>query len=133
MILVDTGIWVDHLRAGNPVLAHLLERGAVLTHPWVIGELALGNLSSRSQVLRLLQGLPKVVVASDEEVLTLVDNEGLAGAAGIGYVDAQLVAATRLTPDARLWTAERRLAGVAARLGVGFEPERERPSTGAGR
>jgi hypothetical protein len=103
----------------------------VLTHPLVIGELALGNLSSGGEVLHLLRGLPKAVVASDEEVLTLVGNAGVAGA-GIGYVDVQLVTATRLTPDARLWTSERQLAAVAARLGVGVQPRRERASARGG-
>ena len=128
MILVDTSIWVDHLRTGSRTLARLLQGGAVLAHPWVTGELALGNLSRRSEVIALLQGLSQATVASDNEVLSLIDQEGLSGA-GIGYVDAQLIAATRLTPDASLWTAERRLALAAARLGVGFEPDRPKPTT----
>ncbi|MGH7722533.1 MAG: type II toxin-antitoxin system VapC family toxin [Candidatus Dormibacteria bacterium] len=130
MILVDTSIWVDHLRAGEARLARLLERGMVLSHPWVIGELALGNLSPGSEVLRLLQGLPEAVVASDAEVLILMGQERLAGV-GIGYVDAQLLAAARLTPGAQLWTGERRLAAVAARLKLGFEPLEEGHSADA--
>ena len=122
MILVDTSVWVDHLRSGNAALGRLLESAAVLGHPWVTGELCLGNLSRRSEVIGLLQGLPQAVVASDEEVLGLIDGERLSGT-GIGYVDAQLLAATRLTPDARLWTGERRLAAVAEHLGVAFAPE----------
>ncbi len=122
MILVDTSIWVDHLRAGHVRLASMLERGAVLGHPWVIGELALGNLGSGGEVIRLLQGLPQAVVASDEEVLELIGREGLAGT-GIGYVDAQLLAATRLTRDARLWTGERRLGAIAARLHLTLGPD----------
>ena len=122
MILVDTSVWVDHLRSGNAALGRLLESGAVLGHPWVTGELCLGNLGRRSEMIRLLQGLPQAVVASDEEVLGFIDRESLPGA-GIGYVDAQFLAATRLTPGARLWTGERRLAAVATRVGVGFEPD----------
>jgi predicted nucleic acid-binding protein len=120
--LVDTSVWVDHLRSGNTALGRLLESGAVLGHPWVTGELCLGNLGRRSEVIRLLQGLPQAIVASDEEVLGFIDRESLAGA-GIGYVDAQLLAATRLTPGASLWTGERRLTAVATRLGVAFAPE----------
>jgi predicted nucleic acid-binding protein len=121
VILVDTSIWVDHLRSGNAALGELLDRGAVLGHPWVTGELSLGNLGRHSEVIRLLHGLPQAVVASDEEVLSFIDLEGLPGS-GIGYVDAQLLAATRLTPDARFWTGERRLSAAAARLGISFEP-----------
>jgi predicted nucleic acid-binding protein len=122
VILVDTGVWVDHLRSGNAALGRFLETGAVLGHPWVTGELCLGNLGRRSEVIRLLRGLPQAIVASDEEVISFIDRESLSGA-GIGYVDAQLLAATRLTPDASLWTGERRLAAVAARLRVAFAPE----------
>ena len=128
MILVDSSIWVDHLRSGNAALGDLLDHGAVLGHPWVTGELSLGNLGRRSEVIRLLQGLPQASVASDEEVLSFIDRERLSGT-GIGYVDAQLLAATRLTPDARLWTAERRLSAVAARLAIVFELQsRRQPS-----
>jgi len=125
VILVDTSVWVDHLRSGNAALGRLLESGAVLGHPWVTGELCLGNLGRRSEVIGLLRGLPQAIAASDEEVLGFIDRESLSGA-GIGYVDAQLIAATRLTPDARLWTGERRLAAVATRVGVGFEPDASR-------
>jgi predicted nucleic acid-binding protein len=130
VILVDTSIWVDHLRSGSAELSRLLEAGTVLAHPWVIGELALGNLSRRSEVMGLLQGLPQAVVATDHELLSFIDQEALQGT-GIGYVDALLLAATRLTRDASLWSGERRLSVVAARLGVSFEPERPTP-TGRG-
>ncbi len=115
MILVDTSIWIDHLRTGDAALVRLLNDNAVLAHPWVTGELALGDLRHRDEVISLLRGLPQAVVADEDEVLRLVDREGLYGA-GIGYVDAQLLAATRLTPDARLWTRDRRLATVTAQL-----------------
>ncbi len=125
MILVDTSIWVDHLRTGEPALAHLLDHGLVLAHPWVKGELALGRLSQRHEILGLLTGLPSAEIATDAEVLSLIEAERLYGL-GVGYVDAQLLAATRLTADARLWTADKRLAVVARRLGlladVGVEP-----------
>ncbi|MHB1718205.1 MAG: type II toxin-antitoxin system VapC family toxin [Acidimicrobiales bacterium] len=115
MILVDTSVWVDHLRAGEPALVHLLDHGLVLAHPWVTGELALGHLSQRQDILGLLTGLPSAQIATDAEVLGLIEAEQLYGL-GIGYVDAQLLAATRLTADARLWTADKRLAEVARHL-----------------
>ena len=117
MILVDTSVWIEHLRSGNTELARLLTESAVLGHPWVTGEISLGNLRNRSEVIGLLQRLPRADVASDDEVLHLIEREDLAGA-GIGYVDAQLLAATRLTADARLWTLHRKLTMVAVRLGL---------------
>ena len=117
MILVDTSIWVDHLRSQVSRLAGLLDNAAVLGHPWVTGELALGRLTQRDVILRLLAQLPQAAVATPGEVLAMVDAHGLHGR-GIGYVDAQLLASTLITADARLWTGDRRLAGVAAELGV---------------
>ncbi|NNM96694.1 MAG: type II toxin-antitoxin system VapC family toxin [Candidatus Dormibacteraeota bacterium] len=117
MILVDTSIWIDHLRNGNAALVRLLDSSAVLAHPWITGELALGNLSHRDEVIWLLCGLPQAGLADNDEVLRLIDQEGLSGA-GIGYVDAQLLAATRLTPDTKLWTRDKRLSTVTARLGL---------------
>lgn len=121
MILVDTSIWVNHFRSGEPVLVGLLEMGSVLGHPWVTGELALGHLSNRKEILGLLTGLPQVEVASAEETLDFIDVQQLYGL-GIGYVDVQLLAATRLTPDARLWTADKRLGTVARRLDMLAKP-----------
>lgn len=121
MILVDTSVWVDHLRAGYPHLVELLEQSMVLGHPWVTGELALGHLNRRHEVLGLLANLPQATVATPAEVQTLVGRHELHGA-GIGYVDAQLLAATLLTEDATLWTTDKRLAAVAARLGRASRP-----------
>lgn len=121
MILVDTSIWVDHLRTGRPALADLLERGMVLGHPWVTGELALGGLPPRGEVLRLLASLPQATVATGDEVLAFIDDHRLHGL-GIGFVDAQLLAATRLTPGARLWTGDRRLRDAATGLGCAVRP-----------
>ena len=124
MILVDTTVWVEHLRRGLPSLATLLQEGEVLIHPWVIGELACGNLRNRQQVLELLQGLPMATVASDAEVLLLIERDRLMGR-GIGYVDAHLLAAARLS-HCRLWTQDRRLAAVALEQGLGAgQPEQE--------
>ncbi len=102
MILVDTSVWIDHLRTGDAALRKLLERGQVLAHPFVIGELAMGNLKQREVVLSALQDLPRAVVALEDEVLRFISDRGLSGL-GIGYIDAHLLAAVRLTPDALLW------------------------------
>ena len=123
MILVDTSLWIDYLRGGNAALVRLLENNAVLAHPWVTGELALGTLNRREEFTSLLRGLPQAIVADSEEVLTLIDQEGLSGA-GLAYVDAQLLAATRLTPDTRLWTRDRRLSTVTERLGLDHSESR---------
>lgn len=117
MILVDTSVWIDHLRTGEPELAALLHDGQVLAHPWVTGELALGHLTRRADVLGLLQHLPQATTATDPEVLALIDRHRLSGL-GVGYVDTQLLAATLLTTAARLWTRDRRLSAIADRLGV---------------
>lgn len=117
MILVDTSVWIDHLRVGDPQLAELLQDGRVLAHPWVIGELSLGRLSRRSEILGLLRNLPQAKTATEAEVLALVQHQQLFGL-GIGYVDAQLLAATLLTTGTDLWTRDRRLAAVAAQLGL---------------
>jgi len=121
VILVDTSLWIDHLRSGNAVLADLLNNNAVLAHPWVTGELALGNLAHREEILGLLRGLPQATLAEHDEVLLLIEQQALSGA-GIGYVDAQLLAASRLTPDTKLWTTDKRLANIAARLGLEYQP-----------
>jgi len=121
VILVDTSIWIDHLRSGNATLARLLDDGAIVTHPSVIGELALGSLTNREELLALLHGLPQAAVADSDEVLLLIEQLPLYGA-GIGYVDAQLLAATKLTPDTKLWTIDKRLANVTARAGLDFQP-----------
>lgn len=121
MILVDTSVWIDHLRAGDPTLVRLLDNSSVVAHAWVTGELALGSLSRHDEVIRLIQGLPQATLAGDDEILRLIDQEALSGT-GIGYVDAQLLAATRLTPDTTLWTRDKRLSAVAARLGLAFQP-----------
>lgn len=121
MILVDTSIWVDHLRTSNAALIQLLDNGAVLAHPWVTGELALGNLSHREEVIWLLRDLPQASVADDDEILRLIEGKELFGA-GIGYVDAQLLSATKLSAEATLWSNDRRLSAAAVRLGVDFQP-----------
>ena len=117
MILVDTSVWVAHLRAGEPDLIAHLDAGDVLGHPLVLGEIAMGNLRDRADLLAALRNLPPAEVATDGEVLAFIEREALHGL-GIGYVGAHLLAAARLTPDTWLWTFDRRLAEVAERMGV---------------
>ena len=121
MILVDTSIWIDHLKSGSPPLAGLLERRGALAHPWVTGELALGHLRRRQEVIGLIDRLPQATLATASEVMTLIERHELYGT-GIGYVDAQLLAATKLTDAATLWTRDRHLRAATTRLGCAFEP-----------
>ena len=112
MLLVDTSVWIDHLRKGDDALAEALQDNLVIMHPHVFGELALGNLKDRSTVLSLLRNLPEAIVATDDEVQTMIEEQSLFGR-GIGYTDAHLLAAVRLTPEARLWTRDKYLHVVA--------------------
>ena len=122
MILVDTSVWVDHLRAGAPALAVALEQGAVLTHPFVVGELACGNLKNRSEVLQLLGDLPGALMATDAEALDFIERRALMGR-GIGYIDVHLLASVVLAGSARLWTRDQRLAAVADDLKLAYEEQ----------
>ena len=125
MILVDTSVWVDHLRRGNRKLATALERGEVVCHDFVIGELACGRLSARAEILNLLAALPRAPIVEPEEVLSLVEGHGLAGV-GIGWIDAHLLASARLG-QLELWTRDARLRRAA--LGIGAaRPARSSPS-----
>ncbi len=117
MILVDTSVWIDHLRSGSEDLADLLNRSQVLMHPFVLGELACGNLANRDELLGLLKELPRSAVASDNEVLVFIEKQTLMGK-GIGYIDAHLLAAVALEGSTRLWTRDRRLHAVAADLSL---------------
>jgi len=116
MILVDTSVWVDHLRGAEPDLTPLLYDDQVLAHPMVVGELACGSLGNRAEVLGLLSGLPQAPVATDQEVLALIEHHRLMGR-GIGYIDAHLLAATALAGPCLLWTSDRRLRDIARGLG----------------
>ena len=117
MWLVDSSVWIDHLRGANAVLQGRLDSGEVLGHPLVTGEIALGSIAQRSLVLQLLRQLPQAPEATHEQVLDLVERERLYGL-GLGYVDAHLLAATLLQPETLLWTGDRRLLDAARRLGV---------------
>ncbi len=121
MTLVDTSVWAEHIRREVGPLSAALLAGLVLAHPFVIGEIAMGNLRQRDVFLRGLQDLPQAVVAADHEVMRFIDQHRLFGS-GIGYVDAHLLAAAQLSVDATLWTFDKRLNAVAARLGLAYQP-----------
>jgi predicted nucleic acid-binding protein len=117
MILVDTSIWIDHLRAADQRLTALLSRNEVLTHPFVIGEIALGSVARRGEVLRYLNNLPAALTATHDEVMIFISRHGLANS-GLGYVDATLLASTALTQSAALWARDKKLRAAAVRCGV---------------
>lgn len=118
MILVDTSIWVDHFRRGDQALADLLSSGQVLMHPFVRGELALGNLKPRSEILRLLSDLPHATVAEESELLHIVETRKLMGL-GIGLIDAHLLASA-LLDACKLFTRDKRLLAITGALKVAY-------------
>lgn len=118
MILVDTSVWIDHLRHGEALLSQALMQMSVGIHPFVVGELACGNLKNRQEVLQLLHGLPPMQKALDTEVMHFIEHKGLMGR-GIGYVDAHLCASAILS-GAKLWTRDKRLLVVAQELGLAW-------------
>ena len=117
MILVDTSVWIDHLRGGVAALVSLLNNDQVLIHPFVTGELACGNLKKRSELLNLFQNLPQSSVASQQEVMFFIEHHHLMGR-GIGFIDAHLLAATALQGTAQLWTQDKRLDRIALELNI---------------
>ena len=117
MILVDTSVWIDHLRHGDNFLVNLLNTGRVLAHPFVIGELALANLQQREVILDALSNLSCANIAADAEVLAFINQSRLYGV-GIGYIDAHLLASVRLTPGTLLWTRDKRLLAAAVQHGL---------------
>jgi len=123
VILADTSVWIDHLRRSDASLAHVLQDGLVLCHPFVIGELACGHLRQRAQVLDAMSELPSAPVATHREVLVFVERHALAGR-GIGWVDAHLLTSTALAGGAKLWTRDKRLAGIANDLGLAWHATR---------
>lgn len=120
LILVDTSIWIDHLRIAGGPLAAVLQTDLVCTHAAVIGELACGSLGNCAEVLALLQSLPRLPAATDSEVLFFIERQRLMSR-GIGYVDMHLLAACAMHA-ARLWSRDKRLAGIAEALGLAHEP-----------
>ena len=116
MILVDTSIWVGHLRSGNPELAGLLEAGSVLMHPHVLGEIACGSVRNRTELLERLRSLPLAVVSEDDEVFAMINQRRLWGR-GLGWTDVHLLASALLT-HCSLWTSDRALGDAAIMAGV---------------
>jgi len=114
MILVDTSVWVFHLRATQPGLAELLNEGKVACHSFILGELACGNVRDRTTVLSLLEALPKAVLVEHEEVLAFIENHDLIGK-GLGYIDVHLLASAVLT-GFPLWTLDKKLKKAAEEL-----------------
>jgi predicted nucleic acid-binding protein len=119
LILVDTSVWVDHLRRGDLGLVALLERTAVVMHPFVVGEIACGSLKDRQSLLELLHDLPRAVIATDDEAMQFIERHRLFGK-GIGYIDVHLLASVALTGGAQLWTRDQRLRQVAAAMGFAY-------------
>jgi predicted nucleic acid-binding protein len=122
MILADTSIWIGHFRKTLPALVRALDRREILIHPFVLSEIALGSMKQRGMVLRDLRALPAATVATSDEISAFIEAEKLYGR-GIGYVDVGLLVSTRLTPGAKLWTRDTRLAAVASALSIGTDDE----------
>ena len=123
MILIDSSVWIDHLRSESPLLRTLLLDRRALAHPLVVGEIAMGSVRGRQDLLELLDDLPEAVEADHREVRLLVERERLFGL-GVGYIDAHLLASARLTAGALLWSRDKRLHDAALRLGVAFQADR---------
>jgi predicted nucleic acid-binding protein len=120
MVLVDTSVWIDHLRGNDPLLASLLLQNSVLSHPFVRGELALGNLRQRDTILAALDNLPQAPLVFVNEINYFIETHSLYGL-GIGLIDAHLLASTQLIGNVRIWTRDKRLLGVTRRLNLAFD------------
>jgi len=120
MVLADTSIWMDHFRRGDRQLVQFLDRGDVVMHPFVIGELALGSVSKSTPMMDDLHDLPKAIVANMDEILKFIIDRKLSGS-GIGYVDAHLLAAAALASETFVWTRDKRLQAVAQSLSLAAE------------
>lgn len=119
MVLVDTSVWVSHFRKTESQLVELLERGRVLCHPFIVGELACGNLTNRKLILSLLQDLPMAVMVEHPEVLAFIEAQSIMGK-GLGYVDVHILASSRIT-GVPVWTLDRKLDHVARTLGCSYQ------------
>jgi predicted nucleic acid-binding protein len=119
MVLVDTSVWIDHLRYGNGKLEQLLEEGEAACHPFIIGELACGNLKNRHEIIDLLNRLPQAPSASHREVMYFIENQSLMGR-GLGYIDINIMASARIA-DMSVWTLDTRLEDAGRRLHINFE------------
>jgi predicted nucleic acid-binding protein len=115
-VLVDTSIWVDHFRRSDSRLAGLLDRGIVVMHPFVIGELVLGH-GQIAGMIEDLRDLPRTSLADTDEILEFIARRKLSGC-GIGYVDVHLLAAAALVADTYVWTRDKRLHATAQSLSL---------------
>lgn len=118
MILADTSVWVSHLRKGTPTLTALLLNDEIICHPYIVGELACGNIKNRKEILNLLQALPMIPVITQDEFLRFVDVHSLMGR-GIGYVDVHLLASSMLA-GVQLWTEDKGLKQAAGKLKLNY-------------
>ena len=118
MVLVDTSVWVLHLRGSKNGLGRLLDKAKVACHPFIVGEIACGNLKNGTEILSLLQTLPMAKLAEHEEVMRFIEDHGLMGR-GLGYIDVHLLASALLS-GMPIWTLDKQLDGVSAELGVRF-------------
>jgi len=119
MILADTSVWIAHFRQGHPELMKRLEEGEVACHPFIVGELACGNLKNRREILSLLRDLPRVAPTTDEEILRFIEDRRMMGK-GLGYIDMHLLASALLS-NTPLWTLDQKLQEAARELGIGYE------------
>jgi predicted nucleic acid-binding protein len=117
MILADTSIWIDHFRRGDLRLSRFLNRGEIVMHPFVIGELALGFVPKIAEMMEDLRTLPEAMVANSDEILEFIARRKLSGS-GVGYVDAHLLAAAALAPETFVWTRDKRLHAAAQSLSL---------------
>ena len=123
MILADSSVWIAHLRSPVAELASTIQTGELLLHPFVIGELACGNLGGRREMLHFLAKMPSAPVATHSEALGFLESHSLMGK-GIGFVDLHLLASTSLAETALLWTRDKRLGKAASELGLAYEAKR---------
>lgn len=125
MILVDTSVWINHLRAPSKLLAQLLDLEQVVVHPFVVGEISCGNLANRKEIIALLHSLPAAPKADDDEILFFIERHRVMGR-GLGLVDVHLLASSTIAGGS-IWTADKNLRLAATHLGIEFG---QHPSTG---
>jgi predicted nucleic acid-binding protein len=118
VVLVDTSVWVDHFRVASGSLASLLEMDEVAVHPFVLGELACGNLANRKEIIALLHALPPVNKVEDDELLLFMERHALMGR-GVGLIDVHLLASCHLD-GCRLWTKDKRLQALSTEMEIEF-------------
>ena len=121
MILIDTSVWIDHFRTGSSALAYLIAEDRVVQHPFVTGELAVGNPNARQRTILLLRSLPRIEPVNEQQFHDFMDNSRLFGT-GLGFVDIHLLAAVDAAPGSKIWTRDRRMQEQADRLGLSCDP-----------